>query len=248
MKTASLVLASTAALAAASLVPSTASARGLRVHLGGHVHVRAGAHVVVGSPPPPPVYYAPAPEPAYYYAPAPAPPAAYVAPAPRRPIFGLGLYASSATIDEEQEASGGGLFARVRFGERLELEGEIGGEAFVDTPRLDSRVGLAAIVNLGQPGGVTPYLVVGAGAVLVSPNGQDREEDPDTLPTYGYVEIGGGLSWQLGDHLALTGDIRFQARHLSEKDSSEARTIISTPGFKDEERAALGRISVIYYF
>jgi hypothetical protein len=250
MKIVSLSLLSALAFAALALAnPHSADAR-VRVKVGGGVKVHGHVGVYVG----PPVYtsttYGPAP--AYYpadpYYPPPPPPV-YVA--PRRPIFGLGLYASSVAVDtgndSAEEGSGGGLFARLRLSNRFELEGEIGGEAYMDSARLDSRLGIAGIINLGEPGGFTPYLVLGTGLAVVSPQGQEREEDPDTLPSYGYVEAGIGLSWELTPHFQLTGDLRLQSRHLAETEGS-ARTLPAYPGAPDEESVTLGRIAAIYYF
>jgi hypothetical protein len=226
---------------------------GGHAHWGGHVHV--GGAVVFGGG-----YYYPG---SYYpmdygysgyygtgyYAPPPAPPPAYYA--PRRPVFGLGLYFGSTTIgqngDAKDTADGVGLIARLRMSPRLELEGQLGADQFANasTPeasRQDSRLGLDLLVNLSNPGGFVPFLLVGGGINVVAPQGQNS--DSRNLPTYGYLEAGAGLSWELTPHFSLTGDLRLQARHLS-KDATN-RTLLA--GMPDKENATQVRFGAIYYF
>jgi len=258
MRLVSLALSSALAFAALTIATSHDADARVRVRVGGHVHVRGGVSVHVGPPVvyggytyygTAPGYYPADPYPPPAYGPPPPAPAYVAAPAPRRPIFGLGLYASSVALDQDSggiEGSGGGLFARLRLSHRFELEAELGGEAYVDSARIDSRLGVAGIINLGEPGGFTPYLVLGTGLTVVSPQGQDRNEDPDTLPSYGYVEAGVGLSWELGPHFSLLGDVRLQARHLAE--DSRSYHVVAYPDAPEKESATLGRISAIYYF
>jgi hypothetical protein len=258
-----------------ALAPSLAEARGLHVRVGGHVHVSGGVGVVVRTPPPPPrpvvyggvvaggVIYGevgacncePAPVyPSYqtypsYPQPYYAPQAAVVAAPPRRPMFGIGVMASSIDInDGELQGQGAGLLGRLRLTPGFQLELQLSQDRFVDNPRVDSRFGAAAIFDLGKPGGFTPYLVLGAGLNVIQPLGTDEAYQPDTLPTQGYLEAGIGLEWEIVPRLALSGDIRLQARRFDEESqATNARMATSTP-MPEKEDAAEGRVNLILYF
>ena len=244
-----------AALAAlvASLSPSLAEARGLHVRVGGRVHVSGGVVVRVGTPPPPPVYYAPS-YPVYpsypqYYA-EPAPAIAVAAPVRRRPMFGIGIMASSVAIaHSELQAEGVGLLGRLRLAPRFQLELQLSQDKFVDNPRIDSRAGVAGIFDLGRPGGLTPYLVLGAGVNVIEPLGHNDNVDPESLPVQGYLEAGIGLEWEISRHLALSGDFRMQARRFDpeQHDTTRARPPVGS-SFPEKENAAEGRVNLILYF
>jgi hypothetical protein len=259
MTLAKLLLAAAATLTAVAAMPATAQADRFRVRIGGHVHVGGHVQVVVGrpAPPPPPTYACDygCSNAGYYYEPAPAPPPPApmqpyygypTASAPRRPSLGLGLMMSSVELDESGlAADGAGLLGRLRVSPRLELEVTLASDQYRENPRIDTRIGAAALIGLGQPGGFTPYLVLGAGANVVQPQGQDT--NMDALPAYGYLEAGIGLSWELTPHFSLTGDLRLQARHLSE-DSTDPKYRLAIESMPKEERATEGRLSAIYYF
>jgi hypothetical protein len=249
------VIAATA-LAATLATPSLAEARGLHVRVGGGVHVHGGVVVRVGPPPPPAVVYTYETYPVYpsyptYYAPAPA----IVAPVePRRPIFGLGVLASSISInDSEYEGEGVGLMGRLRLTPRFQLELQLSQDRFFDHPRIDSRFGGAGLFMLGQPGGLTPYVLVGAGVNVIQPNGDEAQIETQRLPTQGYLEAGVGLEWELFTHLVLSGDLRVQARRL-DRDSADAYAsakLSPTPSgtwIPDKEDAVEGRVNLILYF
>jgi hypothetical protein len=247
-----------AASAATLFTSAPAEARGLHVRVGGHVHVSGGVVVRVGSPPPPPPvyygydpYYAPPPPPPQYYAPAPAVVAA--APEPRRPFFGLGVLASSIALhnqstDDELQGEGVGLLGRFRLARRFELELQLSQDRFYENPRVDSRFGVAGIFDLGQPGGFTPYLVLGAGVNVIDPLGNAQDTHNDNLPAQGYLEAGFGLEWEIFQHLVISGDLRLQGRRL-DKDSV-ASSKLTSPGasLADREDALEGRLNAIFYF
>ncbi len=254
---AALLTAFTAAAAlATSLTPSLAEAHGLHVRFGGGVRVSGGVLIRVGrpAPPPPPVYYATYPSyPSYqpYYAPAPA----VVAPAePRRPMFGLGVMASSIALgndnsDTKLKGEGVGLLGRLRLTRRFQLELQLSQDRFFDNPRIDSRFGAAAIFDLGEPGGFTPYLVLGTGLNVIQPLGEQRNVDASTLPTQGYLEAGIGLEWEIFPHLALSGDLRLQARRLDTQHSGGVNGKLSpVSSMPSKEDAAEGRVNLIVYF
>jgi hypothetical protein len=233
------------------------------VVVSGGVQVHAGVTIGAGygPPPPPPVYYAPPPPPVYD----PPPPAYYVPPpcaeepALARPRFGIGLYASSTEVGEGAAAidgAGGGVSLRLRFGDHLELEGLIGQDHFTDVPRVDTRVGAAAIYNFGHPGGLRPYVLLGTGLNVIDPTGDTADQNPDAeLPTQGYVEAGLGLSWEITRSLVIAAEWRVQARELTTPEgstTSSARGVTvppsTDPGDADRETAAEGRLSATVWF
>ncbi len=253
-----------AAAVAATLTPSLAEARGVRVSAGGHWRVSGGVSVVVGSPQPPPppplVACECGPQPAYpaypeYYAPPPPQAVAMPAPPPRRPMFGIGLVASAIDInDGALEGEGGGLIGRLRLAPRWQLELQISQDRFHDNPRVDSRIGAAALIDLGRPGGLTPYLVLGVGLNVIQPFGDENQDhvDPDTLPHQAYVEAGVGLELELTRHWTISGDVRLQARQLEEREESGTARLTGpaalVPGEPEEEDAAEARVNLILYF
>jgi hypothetical protein len=247
-----------AAVCAATLFTAApAEARGLHVRVGGHVHVSGGVVVRVGSPPPPPpVYYGYETYPSYqpyppqYYAPA---PAVVAAPEPRRPFFGLGVLASSIALDNQSgadalEGEGVGLIGRLRLARRFELELQLSQDRFYENPRVDSRFGVAGIFDLGEPGGFTPYLVLGAGVNVIDPLGDAQDRHPDTLPTQGYLEAGIGLEWEIFQHLVISSDVRLQGRRLDKESVTNAKLTSPGASLTDKEDALEGRVNLIYYF
>jgi len=256
---AKLVLAAavTAGLSAIVLVPAQAEAHRVRfgVHLRGRVSVHIGAPVVVQprpvavgyydpyQPPPPPP-----PQPAsYYYPPAePAPVVAYGP--PRRPVLGLGLGLTSIDVNEgELEGEGASIFGRLRLGQRWQLELSMGQDRFGDNPRVDTRVGGALLYELGQPGGLTPYVLVGLGANVIQPLGEMEDVDPDTLPQQSYAEAGVGLGWEASRHFTLSGELRLQGRQLVETEG-QARSFPGATPMQTEENVAEARLNLIYWF
>jgi hypothetical protein len=216
------------------------------------VHVRGGVAVHIGAPPPPPVYYAPTyavypSYPQYYAEPA---PVVVAAPAPRRPMFGIGLMASSVAIaHSELEGQGVGLLGRLRLTPGFQLELQLSQDEFVDNPRVDSRAGVAGLFALGRPGGLTPYLVLGAGVNVIEPLGHNGNTDDEALPVQGYLEAGIGLEWEITRWLALSGDFRLQARRFDQESGDGAvRSSSLTTSFPEKENAAEGRVNLILYF
>jgi hypothetical protein len=247
-----------AATCAATLFTSApAEARGLHVRVGGHVHVSGGVVVRVGTPPPPPpVYYGYETYPSYqpypptYYAPA---PAIVAAPEPRRPFFGLGVLASSIAVenqngDSDLQGEGVGLIGRLRLARRFELELQLSQDRFYENPRVDSRFGVAGIFDLGEPGGFTPYLVLGAGVNVIDPLGNAQDTHPDTLPTQGYLEAGLGLEWEIFQHLVISSDLRLQGRRLDKESVANAKLTSPGASLNDKEDALEGRVNLILYF
>lgn len=228
-----------ASLLATTVLALPAQAQGVTVS--GGVQVSGGVAVGVGYGPPPP-YYPPAPQPVYYPPPQPVyyppppqpvyypPPPAPIEPAPRLQL-GVGLYLSSSAVgdtanseDTELTAAGGGALLRLRLGDHFELEGLVGQDHFHETPRIDTRLGLAGLFNFGDPGGFRPFALLGVGVNVIQPLGNEVEYAEDTLPTQGYVEVGLGLSWEISDAFVLAGEWRAQARQLDEESRQRGYT------------------------
>jgi hypothetical protein len=254
------VIAATA-VAATVVAPQSAEARGLHIRAGGHVHLSGGVYVRVGSPPPPPppVYYYES-QPTYYpayppqYAPAPAPAVVQVAEPPRRGILGLGLNVSSIGVgndngDTDLHGEGIGLIGRLHLSPRFELELNLAQNRFYDNPRVDSRLGADGIFLLGEPGGFTPYLLLGAGFNVIDPLGNAQETGNDEhLPVQGYVEAGVGIEWAIVPHLALSTDLRLQGRRLDEESVKDSKLASGTTTIAQKEDALEGRVNLIFYF
>ena len=182
------LLGAAAAFATQVGLTSDASADGVSVRVGGSAHVEAGVHVNVdgfigaiaqleaglsvgigfSSPPPPP------PVPSYYVeyvAPAPviyAPQPVYidqpmvVAPAPLS-RWGLGVFAGSVHIDDQEAGSDLGLVGRYRLSPNWSIEGELAKTKSTNGSRVDRRVGGALVWTLPVGRKLRPSLLVGAG-------------------------------------------------------------------------------------
>jgi hypothetical protein len=154
---------------------------------------------------------------------------------------------SSVDVDEGRlEGNGVGLVGRLRLMPRFELELQLSQDRFVDDPRVDSRFGVAGLLELGTPGGLSPYVLLGAGANVIQPLGDRVEQDPDSLPAQAYVEGGVGLAWELTRNFTLSGDLRVQARQLDDESMAGRSTLISA--IPDQESVAEARVNLLWYF
>lgn len=179
------------------------------VHVSGYAS--ASASVAVGGsvsygtyaePPPPPCYRCgpPSSVPAYYVEyQTPAPP---LAPVETEPAFGIGLFGAGMTVDDT-DYSGGGLLARLRLADDVQIEGELGGltrDGDEDGPE-HHMAGLALLWDVFDCGDVDGYAALGAGAI--------HQEEAETGA--GYLEVGFGLDWRLTEHIYLGADLRLGA-------------------------------------
>jgi hypothetical protein len=246
-----LLLASTSVMLA---LPTLASAD---VHISGSARVSAGVSVGVGYGPPPAPYYPPAP---VYYAPPPPAPVYYAPPEPCQPVapfhrLAIGLYMSSSSVGggdhgkqaHELDGAGGGLVVRWRVTDRFELEGLVGQDRFADNPRIDTRLGVAGLLYFGH-GQVRPFVLLGMGANIIQPNGEDSGDDEEQLPSQGYVEGGFGVALEITPSFVLTGEVRAQARRLDQRSIDRGYAPALVGNDEGHEGQAEARITGLFYF
>ncbi len=260
------LLGAAAAFATQVGLTSDASADGVSVRVGGSAHVEAGVHVNVdgfigaiaqleaglsvgigfSSPPPPP------PVPSYYVeyvAPAPviyAPQPVYidqpmvVAPAPLS-RWGLGVFAGSVHIDDQEAGSDLGLVGRYRLSPNWSIEGELAKTKSTNGSRVDRRVGGALVWTLPVGRKLRPSLLVGAGY------GQSELGDGEFHAEQGYGEVGFGLTYQLTESLHLMADVRSGSRSSADDDVM----YVAKGGvveFDEDEDYSRARLGGMFYF
>lgn len=218
--------------------------------------VWVGGSVWVGGYYPRPYYHHYYPEyvPSYYGAsyypvqPAAAPGAvAVVAPRPRLPTFGLGVFAGGSSVEDRDDSSDLGALARFRLTPGLLIEGELGRTEYTDNVRVDRRLGGSLIYEIGAYNSLAPYVLAGAGV-------QQADVGGSYSTTQDFGEIGVGLRWAVARNLHLTLDVRAGRRETIASDQptileGAARTIAPpTVESNDGEDYTRGRLAAVVYF
>lgn len=215
-----------------------------------HVEVGVGVGVHFSQPPPPPVpaYYV---EPVVYVAPAPiyVPQPVYVAPQPyvaatapapqRFDRWGLGIFAGSVHVDDQEVGSDLGLLGRYRVSRAFSVEAEVAKSETLDGDRADRRLGGAVIWNLPIGRRLTPSLLAGAGY------GQSKAGEGEFHARQGYGEIGAGLRYRLSPSVHLLADVRAGTRSMSAEMDTLAKGA-SNP--KEDENYTRARIGGMFFF
>jgi len=238
---------------------------GARIGAGDHVVVRtppprrAGFRIgieggmsisVFADPPPPPpptpvvvvpsVYV----QPAHIVTVAPVVPAVVLAPEPEPPRFGVGAFAGATDVDGRDAGSDLGVLARFRLTRHLELEAEVAKSKLPVGGRVDKRFGAAIMYDFRPLHTLSPYLLAGAGY------GRAEAEAGSLRADQGYGELGIGLSWRIGEHLQLIGDIRAGRRHTADAGSLYADDVMPSyhRPIDETEDYSRGRIGALLYF
>jgi len=261
-----LLVAAGAALGTQAALSNTASADTVSVRVGGSAHVEAGVHInvdgVIGAlatleaglsvgigfstpPPPPPVpsYYVEYVAPAPIYAP---PQPLYIdqpmipAPAPMS-RWGIGAFAGSVHIDDQEVGSDLGLVGRYRLSRSWSLEGEVAKTKSTGGSRVDRRVGGAVVWNLPVGRRLKPSLLLGAGY------GQSEFGQGEFHAEQGYGEVGFGLTYKLTRSLHLMADVRAGTRSTTDDDIMYVAKggVVEFDQDEDYSRARLGGM---FYF
>ncbi len=259
-------LAASSALALAAFSPQKASADTVSVRVGGavdagvHVSIDGGIDVVgvidaglsfgIGfSEPPPPPPPAP-PVPSYYvvyeepvYAP-PAPPAQpYVVkqarafePAIKR--WGIGAFAGSVRVGEQESGSDVGILGRYRLSPTWSVEGELTKTQTSDSERVDRRLGGAIHWHLPVGKRLRPSLLVGGGY------GQSEFGKGELHAQQGYGEVGLALQYEVSRSFHIIGDVRAGTRTTNDDVMHIAKggqsVDLSVEEEEDYSRARLG--------
>jgi outer membrane protein with beta-barrel domain len=246
--------------------PSYGGGYGYRSHwnVGGHVWVGGGYHYY------PYWYYRPY---YYYYYPEYVPSyygasyypvePTYAAPGvttavvaqPELPRFGIGLFAGGVSTQYNTQTntqeSDLGVLGRFRLTQGLVLEGELGKTSTsvngIDNLRVDRRLGVSLLYEIGAENRFAPYVLVGTGVQQAQVNG-------DYSTTQDFGEIGAGIRFAVTPHFHLAFDLRAGSRSTVSNDQTMpvtgvARTI--TPPTSDSgqsEDYTRGRLSAILYF
>lgn len=226
--------------------------------VGGHVWVGGGYYPRYRYYRP---YYYYQPVPSYYgyysatYYPvapsaAPSTTAAVVAPEPRPalPKFGLGLFAGGISVEDRNESSDIGVLARLRLTTGLLVEGELGKQRYEDAERVDRRMGVSLVYEIGAYNKLAPYLLGGMGV-------QQADVAGAYETTQNYGELGVGLRLALSPQFHVLFDVRAGSRNSVSSDAPElqtgttARTITPPAPDSDEtEEYTRGRLSAVLYF
>ncbi len=219
--------------------------------IGALAHLEAGISVGVGfsapppAPPPPPVpsYYVEYVAPAPVYAP---PQPLYLdrpIVQPRAPMsrWGLGAFAGSVHIDDQEAGSDLGLVGRYRLSRSWSLEGEVAKTKSTGGARVDRRVGGAVIWNLPLGRKLKPSLLLGAGY------GQSELGHGEFHAEQGYGEVGFGLSYRLTKRFRIMADVRTGTRSSGDEDVMYVAKggVVEFDQDEDYSRARLGGI---FYF
>jgi hypothetical protein len=183
------------------------------------------------------------------------------------PKLGIGLFAGGSAMGAQDgstaESDDMGLLARFRLTPGLILEGELGKMSYnvdgVSDVRVDRRMGISALYEIGAYNTWAPYILVGTGVQQASVGG-------DWSTTQDYGEIGAGLRWALTRNFHLAFDIRAGSRNTVSSSTPEtgtisggmgpatepgtsARTITPPPASSDQnEDYTRARLSAILYF
>jgi hypothetical protein len=238
-----------------------------RYHVSGSIYV--GPRYVY-YPRPYYVYY-PTYVPSYYettsyypVAPAYTAPGVTVAAPVRQPLpkLGIGLFAGGSAVEDQTGGSNSsddmGLLARFRITPGLVVEGEMGKMSYdvdgYDNVRVDRRLGVSLLYEIGAYNKWAPYILVGTGVQ------QADVGDGAYTTTQDYGEIGAGLRWALTPKFHLAFDLRAGSRSTVSQDSNTtsvgvtntstaSRTITPPAETSDEsEEYTRGRLSAILYF
>lgn len=205
--------------------------------VGGSIYYGSAVYYSDPPPPPPPRCYDGCGGVAVYNTPAPLAPA-YVRPLPR---LGIGVFAGSMNVEDQEIGSDIGLLGRFRFTDHFQLEGEFAKSEIADSTRVDRRLGAALMYDFFPRGTFSPFVLAGLGI------SQTEIGDDEFSTEQGYGELGIGLTWNLTRNLAISGDLRAGQRETTGDDVSLLATM-PQPVIGEEESFTRARLSAILFF
>ncbi|MBA2541578.1 MAG: outer membrane beta-barrel protein [Deltaproteobacteria bacterium] len=205
---------------------------------------------------PVPSYYGTYSEPSYYPVQPAARTAVVVAPAarPQLPRFGIGLFAGGNQVEgtdgfDTKDSSEIGLLGRFRLTQGLLLEGEIGKQEYADNLRVDRKMGVALVYEIGAYNKLAPYVLGGIGV-------QQAEVGDGAFETrQNYGEIGIGLRYAATPNFHLMFDVRAGSRATASSDELSGDADVATrqvtpPSERsnDAENYSRARLAAMFYF
>ncbi|MCP4449665.1 MAG: hypothetical protein GY811_30695 [Myxococcales bacterium] len=225
--------------------------------IGALAQLETGLSIGIGfaePPPPPPVpsYYVEYAQPAPVYAPPVYAAPVYAAPLPvlvERPMapvaaplrrWGLGGFAGSVHVDDQEVGSDLGLVGRYRLSSAWAVEGEIAKTESTSGARVDRRMGGALVWNLPLGHRLKPSLLLGAGY------GQSEFGKGELHAEQGYGEVGAGLQYRLSGRLHLTADVRAGTRTTSDEVMYVGKH--GVVDLDEEENYSRARIGAMFFF
>jgi hypothetical protein len=183
--------------------------------------------------------------------------AAYLAPPPPLPRFGIGVFGGAVSSDlntaNNTNETDFGLLARFRLTDGLLVEGELGKTSYevnnVSDVREDRRLGGSLIYEIGARNALAPYVLAGLGV-------QQADVGGTYNTTQDYGEIGAGLRLALTPHFHVTLDVRAGSRSTVSNDPTSAMPTGSiergvtppTSNSDTSEDYTRARLAAIYYF
>ncbi len=195
------------------------------------------AQVQIGVPQPPVVYVqpvAPPPPPVVYVQPAPPPPptvyvvrprprVVYYQPAPvvavAAPVFvmpqrqlGLGLHLGAAAVSENEDPMGGfGAHIRYRLNPRFAVEGTLdlyNGMGTEGLPRSEVPLTVNGLWYMNPQNRLQLYFLAGVGVAAAHIGEKDYSSGAEVDTAFAGMQAGIGGELRLGQHLALSADVR----------------------------------------
>lgn len=260
----------TSAAAADTVSIQVGGSAGVHVNVDGFIdaigQLEAGLSFGIGfsdpPPPPPPVptYYVEYSEPVY----APPPQEQYyeeqyyqeshyqesyqnvvqVAPAPKPALarWGLGAFAGSVQVDDQEAGADLGLVGRYRFSRSWSVEGEVAKTQTSSGERTDKRVGGALVWHLPILQSLKPSLLVGAGY------GQSEFGKGEFHARQGYGEVGLGVAYALSNSLHLTADVRTGTRSRTDDVTHVALGSMADAPIEEDEDYSRARVGAMIFF
>lgn len=161
-------------------------------------------------------------------------------PPPRFRRIGVGAFAGTVDVDDQEVGSDLGLLGRFRMTQRLSFEVELARSEISKTGRSDRRFGASLLYDFVPHRSFSPLILAGAGF------GQTRFDERELRAGGAYGEVGGGLTYRINRRAHLVADARLGKRDTS--DESVARMVGPGAPIQEEETYSRLRLGALFFF